>query len=260
MGKLSMAAALELCALVRPQRFMEMGSAGAHKMSWRWLFLLYFSCLTARAQNVQFLPEVDAHLKLNSTFRAYLEAKDDRDGGDPTQFTIGPSIQFYLKPLIKLKTVTAFDLDDSKSRFLVVEGGYRYIIAPNAAPENRILVAATANFPLMAGFHLSDRNRADLDWKNGGFTWRYRNKLSLERTFSIRSYHFIPYVAAEPYYESQYNKWSTTDLFVGGLFPVGRHLEFNTYYEHENDTGKHPNTQQNYIGLALYLYFSLGKQ
>jgi hypothetical protein len=139
---------------------------------------------------------------LNSIFRAYLEAKDDRDGGDPTQFTIGPSIQFYLKPLIKLKTVTAFDLDDSKSRFLVLEAGYRYIIAPNAAPENRILVAATANFPVIAGIHLSDRNRADLDWKNGGFTWRYRNKLSLERTFSIRSYHFIPYVAAEPYYES----------------------------------------------------------
>jgi hypothetical protein len=165
-----------------------------------------------------------------------------------------------MKPLIKLKTVTAFDLDDSKARFLVMEAGYRYLTAPNAPPENRVLMAATANFPLMAGFHLSDRNRVDLDWKNGGFTWRYRNKLSLERTFSIRSYRFIPYVAAEPYYESQYNKWSTTDLFVGVVLPVGSRFEFNTYYEHENDTGKHPNKQQNYVGLALYLYFSVAKQ
>ena len=32
--------------------------------------------------------------------------------GDPTQAGIGPSPQLYLKPLIKLKEVKAFDLDD----------------------------------------------------------------------------------------------------------------------------------------------------
>jgi hypothetical protein len=214
-------------------------------------------CLPACAQNIQFLPEIDAHLKLRSNVRMYLEAKDDRDGGDPTQFAIGPSIQLYLKPLIKLKHVRAFDLDDSKSRALVLEAGYRYIIAPDAPPENRVQVVATSNFPLKAGFSISDRNRADLDWKNGSFTWRYRNKLVLDRTFSICSYRFIPYIAAEPYYESQYNKWSTTSLYAGGLFPIGRHVEFNLYYEHDNNTGKRPNAQQSSVGLALYLYFSL---
>ena len=81
--------------------------------------LLCFACRPTRAQDPQFLPEVDVHLKLNSSFRAYLEAKDDRDGGDPHQFGIGPSIQLYLKPLIKLKEVTKFDLDDTKSRFWI---------------------------------------------------------------------------------------------------------------------------------------------
>jgi hypothetical protein len=61
--------------------------------------------------------------------------------------------------------------------------------------------------------------------------------------------------AAEPFYESQYNKWASTDLYVGSLFPVGKHSEFNLYYEHENDTYKKPN-RQNYVGLTLYLYFS----
>lgn len=225
-----------------------------------WAILVCLACLAARAQETQFLPEVDAHLKLNSTFRTYLEAKDDRDGGDSTQFAIGPSLQFYLKPLIKLKKVTLFDLDDSKSRALVLEAGYRYITAPGAPPENRMLAAVTSNFPLNAGFLIRDRNRADLDWKNGAFTWRYRNKLTLERTFAIRSYHFIPYVAAEPFYESQYNKWSTTSLYAGCLFPVGKHLEFNSYYEHDNNTGKRPNRQVNSAGLALYLYFSLEKK
>jgi len=92
------------------------------------------ACLPVRAQEAQFLPEVDAYLKLNSTFHAYFKAKDDRDGGDPTQLAIGPSLQIYLKPLIKLKMVTEFDLEDAKSRLLVLETGYRYITGRGAPP------------------------------------------------------------------------------------------------------------------------------
>jgi hypothetical protein len=232
----------------------------ACKGLWRCVLLACFAWVPAHAQDAQFLPEVDVHLKLNSMFRTYLEAKDDRDEGAPDQFAIGPSLQLYLKPLIKLKKVTTFDLDDVKSRFLVLETGYRYVIAPDAPVDNRMITVATLNFPLNAGFRLSDRNRADLDWKGGKFNWRYRNKLKIERTFSIYSYHLIPYIAAEPYYTSQYEKWSTTALFAGCLFPVGKHVEFNVYYEHENNTGKHPNQPVNEFGLALYLYFSLPKK
>jgi hypothetical protein len=226
----------------------------------RCALLLLFGCLPACAQDPQFLPEVDAYLRLNSIFRTYLQAKDDRDGGAPDQFAIGPSLQLYLKPLVKLKKITAFDLNDEKSRFLVLETGYRYVIAPDAPVDNRMETVATFNFPLSAGFHLADRNRADLDWKGGKFYWRYRNRLKLERTFSLYSYHLIPYIAAEPYYTSQYEKWSTTALFAGCLFPVGKHVEFNVYYEHENNTGKRPNQPVNEVGLALYLYFSLEKK
>jgi hypothetical protein len=231
--------------------------ARGQKMSVRLIFFSCFACLLAHAQGTQFLPEVDAYLKLNPMVRAYLQAKDDRDGGDPTQFTFGPSIQLNLKPLLRLKRVTTFDLDDAKSRSLVLESGYRLITAPNTPNENRALEAVTFHFSLVAGILSSDRNRADLDWKNGTFTWRYRNKLTLERTFSIRSYHFIPYVAAEPFYESQYKKWSATDVYIGSLLPVGRHVEFDPYYEHENDTSKKPNRQTNFVGVAVYFYFSL---
>jgi hypothetical protein len=224
------------------------------------VLLFFLACLPARAQNTQFLPEIDAHLTVNPNFQVYVEAKDDRDGGDPIQSTFGPSIQYYRKPLIRLKRVTIFDLDESKSRPLVLETGYRVIKAPNSPTENRAVESVTSHLPLVAGILLSDRNRADLDWKNGSFTWRYRNKLTLERTFSIVSYHLIPYVAAEPFYESQYRKWSSTDLYAGCLFPVGRKVEFNSYYEHENDTGRRPNQQQNYFGLAFYLFFSTAKK
>jgi hypothetical protein len=118
---------------------------------WRWALLIGCACLPALAQqNVQFLPQVDAYLKLNSVFRVYVEAKDDQDGSDSAQVWIGPSVQLYLKPLVKLKEMRAFDLDDAKSRIFVLETGYRYVGAPDTPAENRMLTAATFNFPLRA--------------------------------------------------------------------------------------------------------------
>ena len=37
------------------------------------------------------------------------------------QSQIGPTLQFSLHPLVKLKEVKAFDLNDAKVRFLVLE-------------------------------------------------------------------------------------------------------------------------------------------
>jgi hypothetical protein len=227
----------------------------ARPLAWC-IFLACLVTLPAQAQDTQFLPEVDSYLTVDSRVRLYLEAKGDRDGGDPLQFTFGPSVQFFLKPLLTLKNATRFDLDESKARPLIVESGYRVITAPNTPIEDRALEAVTFRLPPLGGVVISDRNRVDLDWKAGDFTWRYRNKLTVERTFSIRSHHFIPYVAAEPFYESQYKKWSATDLYVGCLLPFGKHVQLNPYFEFENDTSKSPNRQQYYAGLALYLYFS----
>lgn len=231
----------------------------------RWLTLVAFMllCLAAGAQStqeVQFLPEVNAYLKLNPSLRLSAQAKDTREGGDPTQAEIGPSIEYYVKPLIKLKEITRFDLDDAKTRPLVLTAGYRYLSSPTSPSTNRVPIAATSHFPIKAKLLLTDRNRADLDWNSGSFTWRYRNMLTFERTLAIQSYHLIPYASVEFYYESQYRKWSTTELYMGFLLPVGEHFELNPYYEHQNNTGKYPNKQLHGLGLTLNIYVSKKSQ
>jgi len=82
-----------------------------------------FASAAAHAQTVQFLPEVDTYLKLNPNVRIYFQAKEDRDAGADSQATLGPSVQFSFKPLVKLKEVAAFDLDDAKKRTLIFEAG-----------------------------------------------------------------------------------------------------------------------------------------
>jgi hypothetical protein len=224
-----------------------------------WLALVLFMLLCKAGgaqslQEVQFLPEVDAYLKLNPGMRVSAQAKDTRDGGESTQVEIGPSVEFYLKPLIRLREISLFDLDDAKARPLVLAVGYRFLSAPDKPSTNRIPLAVTSHLPIKAKLMLTDKNRADLDWSSGSFIWRYRNMLSLERTLAIHSYHPIPYAGAEIYYESQYGKVSTTEIYVGSLFPMGKHLQLKAYYEHQNNTGKHLNKQVHGLGMTLNIY------
>jgi hypothetical protein len=240
----------------------EFGRPIANRSYWLAVLLLVLLCKVTNAQSsqeVQFLPEVDAYLSLTPDLRVSAQAKDTREGGDSTQAEIGPSIEFYLKPLVRLKEITLFDLDDARKRPLVLIAGYRYLPTPGKPSTNRIPIAVTSHLPMTAKLLLTDRNRADLDWSNGSFTWRYRNLLSLQRTVAIGSYHLIPYASAEIYYESQYSKVSTTELYAGSLVPLGKHIQFNAYYEHQNNTGKHPNTQVHGLGLTLNIYMSREK-
>ena len=190
--------------------------------------------------------------------RFTFQVKETRECGDPTQAEIGPSLDFYVKPLVKLKGATEFDLDDSKSRFLVLTIGYRYLPQASGAPgTNRLEPVVTLNLPMKGRFLLTDRSRADIDWQNSSFTWRYRNRFQIERTLRLGSYHLSPYSSAEFFYESQYSKWSDTALYAGCLFPIGKHVEFDTYYEHQNNTGKSPNQQLDQLGIVLNLFFSV---
>jgi len=219
------------------------------------LALLICRSLPAKAQTAQFLPEVDAYYKVNPYTQIYFQAKETREGGVPTQAEFGPSVQFYLKPWLKLKDATIFDLNEAKRRALALAVGYRYLPSPNAPPTNRLRLDLTCHFSMWAKILIWDRNRADLDWQSGTFKWRYRNRLTVEKRLTINSYHPDPFVSAEFFYESQYSKWSTTALYAGCSFPIGKSVQFQPYYEHQNNTGKHPNQTLNQVGLILELFF-----
>jgi len=46
----------------------------------------------------------------------------------------------------------------------------------------------------------SDRNRLEINLTNGNFSWRYRNRLTLQKTIAVRSYHPALFASAEFYY------------------------------------------------------------
>src|SRR5437764_11751290 len=110
-----------------------------HRRGCRWATVCCFLWLPVQAEETQFDPEIDANLRLNHRVRLNFQAKEERDAGDPIQTSIGPGVELHLKPIARLKDLTTFDLNDAKSRFLVLEAGYRYITAPDTAITNRLI-------------------------------------------------------------------------------------------------------------------------
>lgn len=52
----------------------------------------YYGSPKAPAQQEEVLPEIDVHLKLDSSIRLRVQTANTREGGDPTQVTIGPDL------------------------------------------------------------------------------------------------------------------------------------------------------------------------
>jgi hypothetical protein len=213
--------------------------------------------VSALAQSDQFLPEVDAYYRFHDNLRLWFQAKETVEAGNPQTAEFGPSLDFYVRPIDKLLDITSYLNDESKSHPAVFTIGYRYLPYPDSPPTNRLEPVLTLNAPVHPiKLLISDRNRFDLDWQGGGFNWRYRNRLQLQRTWAIHSYHFSPYASAEFYYESQYSKWADTALYAGCDFPLGKHFTLSPYYEHQNQTGKSPNQQLNQLGLILNIFYA----
>ena len=194
----------------------------------------------------QFLPEIDVSHHFSPNFGFWFQVKQTRENGQPNQAEFGPSLKYVPKGRLSL---------DPSTGTITLALGYRYLAAPEAPGTNRLQPIVFFSVPLKGKAKITDRNRADLDWQNGSFTWTYRNRLAIKYPFTIRGYTPRPYAAAEAFYRSQYSKWSDTALYAGCEFPLGKHTVLEPYYEHQNVTGKSPNQQYNQIGVVLNLLF-----
>ena len=218
------------------------------------LVLLALFLWPAQAQTYQTWPEIDTYKNLNQNFRLYFIAAQTIENREKDA-EIGPNLDFFFKPLFKNNRSVIFQPDPSKARPFLLRVGYRYLPSTSGPTEHRCVLEATGRYALKSFFLFSVRNRADLRFINGEFSWRYRNSPTVERTVSIRSYHFTPYASGEVFFDSNYGKWNSTSETLGAGFPINTHTEIQPYYEHQNDTSKPPNHQINAFGLSLNLYF-----
>jgi len=214
--------------------------------------------VVAQAQTTPVWPEVDAYVTLNNTVRLFLLATTVQENKDTTEGEFGVNVDFRTKPF-RRRPALMFRLDESKNSVLTLRGGYRYLPSyTGGSTENRAVLEATARYPLMAFFGdvlVSDRNRVDVRVIAGDYSWRYRNRLSVEKEFSIGRVRMNPYARFELYYDSRFEKWSRTEWMVGSSSPVTSYLELEAYFDYQNDTSASPSRQTKALGAVVALYF-----
>ena len=230
---------------------------------WRsfvWAGLLILSSgIPARAQTTPVWPEVDAFVTLNDKVRFFFLATTVQENGVSTEGEFGVNVDLHLKPFRTRPITLLYRLDESKNRLLLVRAGYRNLPSyTGGANENRGVLEVTPRYPLiglLGHVLVSDRNRVDFRFIEGEYSWRYRNRLSAEREFSIGRVRLGPYTRFELYYDSRFDKWSRSEWTLGSSFPVTQHWEVEAYYDYQNDTSESPHRHTRALGAVTTFYF-----
>jgi hypothetical protein len=220
--------------------------------------IVLFACLSVllspcgRAQQTQTseFPEINSYVGITARYTLMFMAARSTDGNTVNSAQIGPNLDINFRPL-RRRVIGTNDAD--RANFLTLRIGYQYLKNVGSPNENRVQLALTSRFHLPWSLELAERNRVDLRVISGQFSSRYRNRLTLDRAFSIRSLSFSPYARGEIYFNSLSGTWYKNTYSFGATFPIRKRFELEGYYEHENTTGGSP-PHVNGIGTTLSIY------
>jgi hypothetical protein len=120
----------------------------------------------------------------------------------------------------------------------------------DAYQEDRVQADLAGRWELPGRLLATDRNRAEFRWLHGDYSFRYRNRLRLERDVDLGGYQFAPYGMAEVFYDSRYDEFNRIEYTVGLHTPITPHAAVDTYYMRRDDDHTSPEFT-NMLGVVL---------
>lgn len=216
---------------------------------------------SAKAQTTsnEVWPEIDVYVNVKPKIRLFFLATTSRAVEDGEAFN-GKAFEAQI----------GAHIDYIPNKHVVLRAGYRFgtSLGDSDSPykEHRLITEQTLRKLLPGNLLLSDRNREDFRFVDGDFSFRYRNRVTIEREFHLFKKRTItPYVAGEIYYDTRFDAWNRNRLTAGVqtslrpgpimkmLLPK-RQIILDLYYTRQNDSRS--STQHvNALGVALALYF-----
>lgn len=221
-----------------------------------------------------------------------LVAETDAQSNPDTKKEFWPEIQvfFNVKPKVRIfllgsvsrsvedgealrgqafEALIGAHVDYLPNEHFLLRTGYRYITSldesvPNR--EHRIVIEQHFRKMLKGEILLSDRNREDFRFVNGDFSFRYRNRVTLEREFIIKDRALTPYASGEIFYDTRFNVWNRNRYAVGVVVPIRRRyaalkmlfpkrdVTLDIYYMRQNDS-RSSTPHVNAFGLAVGIHF-----
>ena len=165
-------------------------------------------------------------------------------------------------------------VDYIPNKHFILRAGYRYgrAIGDNddGFREHRLLSEQILRKLLPGDLLLTDRNREDFRFITGDFSFRYRNRVMIEREFQInlpllRRRTFTPYVSGEISFDTRFGIWNRNRYAVGlvqslrrgpvlrTLLPK-RGINLDIYLMRQNDSRSSP-AHVNALGAGLVFHF-----
>jgi len=109
------------------------------------------------------------------------------------------------------------------------------------------------------GTLLQDRNRFEFRWKESLYTFRYRNKLMIDRPLQAGKVFLIPYATGELFWDRGAHAWNQRRYALGVRLPYKRALTFDTYYLRKTCTDC-TRTTVDAVGLTVSWYLRQRKK
>lgn len=199
-------------------------------------------------------PEGQLYVHLSPKFRlrAVAARTKSRESETFTEGTFEVDLDVGLKAIARRSL--AANPNTERGKYLTLRAGYVHVAAlndeDNPSNEHRAILELTPRYPLPGAFLLSDRNRWEARWINGHYSLRYRNRLRLERDFTIRSFRFTPYATGELYYDTRYRIWNRNEYAFGTEMPIRRHAIIEFYFMRQN-TSRSQTPHVNALGVVF---------
>jgi len=227
------------------------------------LLLLLMGARAGRAQEPttrrEFWPEIDVYINIKPKIRLFLlgtVSKTVEDG--------------ELRNAQSYEAQIGVHVDYIPNDHVILRTGYRYGTAVGSNDdgfrEHRLLTEQTLRKLLPGHFLLSDRNREDFRVIKGDFSFRYRNRVTIEREVPIfKNRTITPYVSGEIFYDTRFNVWNRNRWAVGVqhslrrgpllkmLLPK-RQIILDLYFMRQNDSRSSP-AHVNAVGASLVFDF-----
>jgi len=224
---------------------------------WLWFAVPAFAGET----QYELWPEANGYFKLGNRTRLYLLAaglySPQSWTGDKSasagELELGSNLDLSLKPIFR-KSLRKSSWE--RERYLWARVGYSRLSARAGTPEsheNRGILELTGRFPVGGEVWAVNRMRVDLRDKDGEFSTRYRLRLQLERETVLFGAVTVPYVNAEPFYDSRYDAVIRWRYETGIEIVMNPHWRIEPHYLRQEDSRSEPR-HTNAFGLVLKYY------
>jgi len=106
------------------------------------------------------------------------------------------------------------------------------------------------------GWLLTDRNRIDARWfeSSDELSYRYRNRLQIEKSLQIGTRMWTGFASYELYFDTRFSAWSRRRIIVGFSVPFTDWLAVDLFYGYHNE--QRPKQENaGAVGIAIGLLF-----